>query len=228
MKKIMIPALMLALTGMIHMAHAQFSAGVRSGAALANVQTPDLIDRLMPDIKGMPVWQAGITGEYRLSDRFSILADLIYTEKGFRVRESMDVRVLNINVPIGIRVDTRFRFVDMPAMLKYSFGDGPLRWYMAAGPQVGYALNGRVKSRANLLLDLDILDVPIPLSTVGYNRMDIGAAVATGVEVPAGPGNFFIDARYNHSFSQSFDVPVVRMNIKNYSIGLGLGYKVVL
>jgi hypothetical protein len=163
-----------------------------------------------------------------VNEHFSVLSEINYQEKGFRIREQMDVNLLNIDIPLGVRVDTRVRYIDLPVMAKYAFGNGVVKAYVAAGPQVSYALNGRVKTRADFLVDFNVTNIPINFSTVNYQRYDLAGVVAAGVDFPTGNGKVFFDARYSQGLSDSFKLPVIDLNIKNHGFGFGIGYKMAL
>ncbi|MBK8506247.1 MAG: PorT family protein [Saprospiraceae bacterium] len=207
---------------------AQFSAGIRVGGNLNNVSLPSVIDLIAPNVQYLPGVNVGLTGEYAVNDQFSVLSEVNYQEKGFRIRERMDVNLLNINIPLGVRVDTKVRYLDLPVMAKYAFGNGVVKAYIAAGPQVSYALNGRIKTKADFLVDFNVTNIPINFSAVNYQRFDFAGVVAAGVDFPTGNGKIFFDARYSQGLSDSFKLPVIDLNIKNHGFGFGIGYKMAL
>lgn len=204
---------------------AQFYAGVRVGGNINNVSVPALLDVLISDFQYMPGVNVGLTGEYDFSNHFSLVSEVIYQEKGFRIRENMNFDLLNIDIPLGVRIDTRVRYIDVPVMAKYAFGNGAVRAYIAGGPQVSYAMNGRIKTRADLLFDFNVTNIPINFSAVNYRRFDVAGVVAAGVDIPAGNGKVFFDARYSHGLNDSFKLPVIDLNIRNHGFGFGIGYK---
>jgi hypothetical protein len=207
---------------------AQFLTGVRIGGNLNNVSLPSVVDLIAPNIQYLPGVNVGLTGEYLVNDHFSVLSEILYQEKGFRIREHMDIQLLKIDFPLGVRIDTRVRYVDLPVMAKYAFGNGIVKAYIAGGPQLSYALNGRVKTRADFLVDFNVTNIPINFSAVNYQRFDVAGVVAAGVDFPAGNGKMFIDARYSQGLSDSFKLPVIDLNIKNHGFGFGVGYKMAL
>ena len=210
------------------MVSAQFYAGARIGANVNNISTPTVVDLIAPDLQYLPGVSVGITGEYVFSDHFSVMSELNFNEKGFRIRENTDINLFKIDVPLGVRVDTRLRYLDVPVMAKYRFGNGSVKAFVAMGPQMGYALNGRIKTRANFLIDFNLTNTPINLSALNYQRFDLGGVVAAGLDFPAGNGKVFFDARYSQGLSDSFRLPVVDLDIKNHGFGFGIGYKMAL
>ena len=225
-KRLIIMTMMVAVA--TQFAIAQFYTGVRVGGTMGNISTPTIIDAVMPDFEYLPGIEAGVVSEYKISNQFSIQGEVNYREKGFRLREGMDINVFNIDLPLGVRVDTRLRYIDMPIMAKYAFGNGPVKAYVAAGPQMGYAMNGNIKTRANFLVDWNLTNTPINLDGLNHRRFEFGTVVGAGVEFETGAGHVFIDARYSQSLSDSFRVPLVDLNIKNHGFGFGVGYKVAI
>ncbi len=206
---------------------AQWYVGPRAGASISNITTPTLVDLIAPDIHYLPGFEWGVSSEYEIGEHFSVMAEAIYREKGFRIHESTDLKLFDINIPLGVRVDTRLRYIDVPVMAKYSFGAGPITGFVAAGPQVSYAVNGNIRTKANFLLDVNLTNLPIRFGS-NHPRFDVGGVAAAGLDFNTGRGKIFIDARYNHGFLDSFQVPVVEFDIRNHGFGFGVGYKVQL
>ncbi|MDH3649850.1 MAG: PorT family protein, partial [Saprospiraceae bacterium] len=203
-------------------------AGLRVGAGLGNVSTPVIIDLIAPDFQYIPGIELGVIGEYRVNDRIAIMGEVNFREKGFRMSENMEVGLFGIDVPLGVRVDTRLRYLDMPIQFKYNLGRGPVQAYVSAGPQLGYAMNGRVKTKANFLIDWNLTNTPINLDAINYRRFEAGATMGAGVEFANGPGKIFADVRYYQGFTDSFRLPIAQLDIKNHGFGFGVGYKISL
>lgn len=227
MKKrvIYVSAILMSLSTIVS---AQFYTGIRVGGNLNNVSLPSIVDLVAPNIQYLPGVNVGLTAEYAVNEHFSVISEANYQEKGFRILENMDVNLFKLDVPLGVRVDTRVRYVDVPLMAKYAFGKGGVKAYVAAGPQMSYALNGRIKTRADFLFDFNVTNIPINFSSVNYRRFDVAGVVAAGVDIPAGTGKIFFDVRYSQGLSDSFKLPVVDLNIKNHGFGFGVGYKMAL
>ena len=207
---------------------AQTEFGVRAGTSIGNVSTPDLIDLVVPDFQYLPGIEFGLVAETPIGKHLFLQSELNYRERGFRINEQTDLNLFNLDFPLGVRVDTRIRYLELPVMLKYKFGNGPVKGYVGAGPELGYALNGRVKTRANFLIDWDLTNTHINLDAIGYERFDVGLIASAGFEVKTNGGTFFTDARFHQGFNDSFSLPVVRTNIKNHGFGFGVGYRIAL
>jgi len=222
-KTIFYPA--MAILFAVQITQAQFTIGPRVGFSLSNVSTPDFIDILAPDFSYLPGLEFGVVGDLPISDRLSLQSEIIYREKGFRVSGQTSLDLFNIDFPLGVRVDTRLRYIDLPMQLKYALGSGPISGYLTGGAQIGYGLNGRIKTRANFLADWDLTNIPIKLGGKGYQRFEISAVLGAGLEFAAGDGKVFADIRYTQGLMDSFQVPVADLNIKNHGFSFGMGYK---
>ncbi len=224
MKKRIISIVVTILT-ISQIGFAQLYVGPRVGGSLSNVSTPSFIDLIAPDFQHLPAFEFGVAGEYAISDQMAITGDIIYREKGFRVTEDMDINVFDLDVPLGVRVDTRLRYLDVPVMFKYKFGQGQVGAYLAAGPQFGYALNGKIKTRADFLVDWNLTNTSINLDGLGHRRFDVGGVVGAGVEYATSQGKLFADVRYQQGFMDSFNVPLIELDVRNHGFGFGIGYK---
>ncbi len=228
-KKIFVVLSTLILVSTIFIdAVAQFYLGPRAGATLSNISTPSITDLLVKDIHYLPGFSAGITGEYFINSDFSVVSELNYTEKGFRIREETDINLFNIDFPLGVKIDTRLKYVDLPVMAKYSFGNEYMRAFVGIGPQVGFAVSGRLRAKADFLLDLNLVDREISLSGLDYERFEFSGVAMAGVEFPIEGGHLFVDARFTQSLSDALRPPVIDLNIKNHGFGFGIGYRKAL
>ncbi|WP_330747009.1 porin family protein [Chryseobacterium sp. CP-77] len=100
-----------------------------------------------------------------------------------------------------------FNYIEVPVLAKYAFG--PV--YVNAGPSVGFLMgkNNAVKA------------------VYGKTKsIDFGVQMGAGVAIPAGPGNFIVDARYNLGLTNISDVKGT--DIKNRGFAVSLGYSIFL
>jgi hypothetical protein len=160
----------------------------------------------------------------QLHPNFALQPELGWAAKGTMIDEQFDVNLFEVPVPLGVKAITKFNYLEMPLLAKAKFG----HFYLLAGPSFGYALNGHVQTRADLLLaEVDLLNTAIDLDEIGYQRWEVGGVAGAGVTLPVfGAGQFFLDARFSHAFTQSYDIPVVHDKVMNRSIGLNAGFLV--
>jgi len=222
MRKILI-ATILTISSIVAL-QAQFSMGLRGGATFGSVQAADVVDMVTPNFKLVPGFEIGVSGKYEISDRFSVLGEANYSQKGFRVAETMEMGFLG-NLPLGISVNTRVGYINVPIMARYDLGTGPLHAYVAVGPEFGYATHGHIKARADALFDLTVIDRRVNLSSINYERFDVGAVAAVGAEYDTPFGEVFVDARFHQGFKDLINLPVVDLKVRSFGIGLGAGVR---
>lgn len=207
-------------------AQAQVSLGLRGGYQMSNINVTDGLDALAPDFKTIDAFSIGVVMEVPLGYGFHFQPELAYSRKGFSLQESTALDLFNIPVPVGVEAISRFDYLEAPLLMKYKFGDGRVNAYLAAGPTFGYALDGQLITRANALIDIKLLDTDIDLNAINYERFEVGAALGGGVSFYTPFGQLFVDARYNHGFTQVYDIPVVDEKARNQNFGINVGFLV--
>jgi Outer membrane protein beta-barrel domain len=211
-------------------AFAQTSIGIKGGLNYTNISQPDIINAINIDFKSITGASFGLVAEIGLGDHFAIQPELGYSQKGFKIEEGLDLELFNIPVPLGAKVVTRFNYIEAPVLAKAKFGNEKVQGYLAAGPQFAYATGGRFKTQANVLsFDIPISNTKLDLDALGFERFDIGMALAAGVQVnTVGGGAFFADLRYNKGFNDVYDIPVVEVKLENSGFGFNVGYLIPL
>jgi len=202
------------------------STGFKGVWNFSNVKTPDIIANtdVIPTFKTIQTTGFGFVAEAAFSPRFALQSELNFVTKGFKIREQADLQLFEVPLPVGVTAVSKFRYVEVPLLAKVNLGTGPVRAYLLAGPTFGYATSGKLETRANFLIELDLYNTPIDLDQVGYKRWETGATAGGGLAFETGRGEIFLDARYTHGFTEVYDIPVVHERVQNRSFGLQAGY----
>lgn len=225
MKRIIILSLLVSGAMLSTQTFSQAEFGVHAGITFSDVSVDGLnlgIGLFEPEMIASPM--AGVYAEFPLGNGFYVNTELNYTQKGFKVQESMDLDVFGLAIPIGAEVITRFNYLDLPLMLKYKFGQGAVQGYVKAGPSVGYAMSGSVTTRINSIIDIKVAEIDINPQGNLYNDWEIGGVVGAGVEIPTSSGKFFADVSYSHGFTDILNEPVIDLRVRNRAVGVGIGY----
>ena len=203
---------------------AQNFLGIRSSLAFQNVSAPSLNGQL--SFNTISTYTIGAVGEFNLSPNFSVQPELNYAEKGFKVNANAGgISVFGSTINLGGSAVTSFKYVDMPVLLKYKFGDeGGMRWYVTAGPTFGYATSGSLDTYADVIIKVKLTSTPIDFTANGFNQFELGGAVGGGFEIPVGDNKFFADVRYTHGFSDVYTVPTIGVAVRNTGLAIGVGY----
>ncbi len=225
-KKILTTAL-LALTALV--ATAQTSIGFRVGANLAKVPQPDVISSFTPDFKNITATSVAAVAEIGINDNFAFQPELAYTQKGFAIKEGFDLNLFDIPLPLGVKAVTKVNYLEAPLLAKAKFGNEKVNAYITAGPTLGYAMGGRFITKAQILVDIKLIDQKLDLDRLGYERFEVGGSIGAGLNFNTKTsGSFFIDARYTKGFTNVYDVPIVDLKLKNQSFGVNVGYMIPL
>ena len=219
-----IAALLLSAT----YSYAQISVGAKAGVYTSSIDVTDAVDGLTQNVEGLTTATLGIVTEIGISENFAFQPELLYTTKGFKISEGLNINLGGFPIPAGVTASTKINYLEVPLLAKYKFGNEALRFNVTAGPVVSYAANAHLDTRANLLLDLNPIKTNIDLDALNYERLEISASIGVGMEYETDNGAFFADARYVHGFSDLYNAPVVDLNLKNRGVGVTVGYKVNL
>jgi hypothetical protein len=221
-KKLKLIVFLLAATISIQ---AQIAVGIKSGVNLADTRVDGLFDNNLPEQTMYPGFTVGVIAEIPLMNGFAFRPELNFVQKGFVTDISItDFELLGIDIPLGARAKTRFNYVDMPLLLKYSTGSDLAKLYFIAGPTLGYTLNAHVRPVANLFIDINLPRVNIPLDNDIYQRWEVAATMGIGGEFKAGQGKIFGDARYNLGLTNMLQDPIIDFRAKNQGIAITAGY----
>lgn len=95
-------------------------------------------------------FHAGLTGELKLADRFSIQPELLYSTQGGEVSRTIDA----INFFAVTQVKSSY--LNLPVMGKFYITDN---FTVEAGPQIGFLMGSKANIRT--FVKTSILDIPI-------------------------------------------------------------------
>ena len=188
MKKVMITLTLAAFT---MMAQAQFSVGVRAGFNLTNMTEKYEGGLFQPDLKFIPGFQAGIVGEFAIGNAFAIQPGLLFATQGARM--SMKEELFGETIEMNASVNLNYLQMPINAQLKLDLGSAII--LLQAGPYLGYALSGKVKTEATFLGETEKEEDKIEFgSDEGKMRaFDFGVGFGAGVQF----GNFQVGLGYN-------------------------------
>ncbi|WP_128545655.1 porin family protein [Larkinella soli] len=208
----------------VQTATAQVQVGFRAGANWGAVSKPDLIDTFSPEFKPSPGPTGAVFLEFPVSDRVSIRPEIAYIRKGFVINEGFDFSLGSWEIPLGARVAYQTNYVELPVLAKINLNDGPVQVYLMAGAAAGYAVDGRIRTRASALFRTRPIDIPMSMDGFGFNRWDFSGIGGLGLSAEAGVGKFFVEARYEHGFSRQYDLPMLQLPIRNRGLSASIGY----
>lgn len=202
--------------------HAQFSYGFKGGWTFQNVTAPNGAIDALP-LKTNRTFTLGGVAEYGLTDQFALQGEVNFVRKGFVIKEGLDLDILNIDLPLGVKATTNIKYVDVPLLAKYKFGTGKAKGYVVAGPTFGYARSGNFTTSAQVLIEVNLVNTPLDFDALNINRWEVGGAVGLGGAIDLGGSQLFADARFTHSFTKLDKLPVVDVDLLHRGVALTAG-----
>jgi hypothetical protein len=193
-KTIMIVALMLFTLSATSFSQVKF--GLKAGVNVANLTMDMGGVSLSPDSKVGAV--AGAFVNVRLTDKFGIQPELLYSMKGSKFSDS----------DFGEAI-TKLNYLSVPVMAKYYFGGFNLQ----AGPMFDFLLSAK-----------DEYDGEEEDTKDEVKGMDLGLGLGLGYELPLG---ISFDARYMMGLTDINDVSEmesVEIKNKGFQITVGLAF----
>ncbi|MFN0034999.1 MAG: porin family protein [Saprospiraceae bacterium] len=203
--------------------HAQIA--VKAGVNFASISESATIEEYESlENKSVAGFQAGLSFDLGLSDFFTIQPELLYIQKGGKATYA-------INEDNKIVSRLYYNYVEVPVLAKLKFfnesGSGV---YVLAGPFVGLALSGKVKTTTTLLgnttTDEDKFEFDNSEEGDRQRRTDWGMSFGGGVKF----GHVFLDARYNLGINNLLDSNADNQDDekpyrRTRGIGVTLGYE---
>jgi Outer membrane protein beta-barrel domain len=186
-------AFLLALAAASASAQSPFRYGVRAGINLSAF-TGSLADVIEPEHRVAA--NVAFVYEYDFVPRLSLHTGLGYSGKGgVSHSEGTDPE----GNPTGTSKDTwSFEYLEVPLLLRGRMpAFGASHVFLELGPMLDFRLSGKFGT--------DAPGVPDQSLTTRMNAFDLGFGAGAGLELPAGPGRFGIEARYTRGFDDLYD-----------------------
>lgn len=219
---------MISLMAVLNVVKAQPALGVKAGVLFSNIQVKGVMDALIPEQAFYTGYESGVYYDLPINANWSFLPGIFYQEKGFHLKEGWNMNVLQIPIDVELKAITKIGFAQAPLLLKYRFNQGPVNFYVAAGPAVSYATNARLETKASLIFDFNISETKINLNNNNYNRWGLSGVGVAGVEIPAGQGKVVLEGQYQQMISDFIRDPIIDVHVRNYGLGLNIGYQIPL
>ncbi len=204
----------------------QITVGAKTGLYVSNASVDGLINGLLPDTKTMVGSSNGLILDIPMGSGFSFAPELLYTQKGFAIREGTSVNVFGIDIPLGASIENRINYIETPLLMKYGIPvNDKLGLHLAGGPSIGFATSASTTTSATVLFDIELNTTDLDLGNDRYNRTDLAGVIGAGASYKVGTnGLLFADARYQHSFNDLIQDTFIDVQIKNRGMGITAGY----
>jgi hypothetical protein len=190
--------------------------GLRINGHFANFSLPKSVETDFSQFGGLKNLTAigfAIPVEIGISDMFSVQAELMYLQKGFKIST-------NILGLATIDADQKVNYLEIPLLAKLNLlADAPLNISILVGPSFGYAMSGKTFSNTSIsggvsqssTEDVDFTD---------YNRFEIGAHAGINLGFKVGSGKIVLDGRNLLGFTK-LNKTAVEISVPTGGTGTG-------
>ncbi len=205
--------------------NSQAQIAIKAGVNIASISESARLEQY-ESLKNNSVtgFQAGLAFDLGLSEFFTIQPEVLYIQKGGK-----STYQLNEDNKIVSRL--YYNYVEVPVLAKLKFfSESGKGLYILAGPFVGLALSGKVKTTTTLLGDTtteeDKFEFDNDDKGERQRRTDWGVSFGGGLKF----GHVFLDARYNLGVNNLLDNDADNQNDdkpyrRTRGIGVTLGYE---
>lgn len=202
----------------------QVSLGLKTGMSISDAQAELYIDAINNAPKSYTSFLVGATAEIPINSNFSFQPELHYIKRGFNINEGTFFNLAGLDIPIGAKATTSINYIETPLLGKLKTGNKSTKVYGIIGPSVGYATSAKIQPKVTLLLDFNLPEININLDDDIYNRTELSGVIGAGVEHNIQSGKLFVDTRYNHSFTNIINNPIVDISVRNSGFQFTAGY----
>jgi Outer membrane protein beta-barrel domain len=154
-------------------------------------------------------YQAGAILSYRQNKLFTLQMEFIYISKGYEVRNTTITDdqgntgqgdfgiILNyLELPVAGKITARLT----PKYVLFFMGGGFL----------GYSVDSKARYLRGIPVDFDLSNA---------NKVDAGALAGIGLDIKAGSGIFFLESRFESSFTHAIKNKSQKIQLLSFSAG---------
>jgi hypothetical protein len=154
-------------------------------------------------------YQAGAILSYRQNKLFTLQMELLYISKGYEV---INARISdNEGNPLSMDYNAILNYLEMPIEGKITL---PLTEkyipFLLLGGFLGYSTDSRFQLAHGIPF---VFDIPTA------NKVDAGALAGIGLDIKAGSGMFFLESRFESSFTPAIKNENQKIQLLSFSAG---------
>jgi hypothetical protein len=218
--------IMLSLLGTATLSGQRLSLGAHAGAGISYSSNLYAAKDLsgVDDISRYPDVMAtgGFIMNYRFNKWLGLRADLLFQQKGERYEFDM----MQYDGPKHYELEIYVNFITLPVLVQASHSFGKFILTGGTGLFIAYSLNGKL-----LMIKPEKTEVNIEFGKDQFTRFDIGLSFDLGFGYSLGPGNLFMDLRYDLGLLDVYhlsDKPEDYKPAYTRNAGITLGYLIPL
>jgi Outer membrane protein beta-barrel domain len=170
--------------------------GIRGGYNLATGQDlQKALDENSPGstakVADLAGYMGGIVLNIGVSKAFSIQPEVLYSQQGAQINDGADYFKAKID------------FVNVPLLLKLAFGSPKVKFFINAGPYVGYKLSQKQETSVGGIKSSSTVDFVTDYDSDGMkdNRIDFGGIGGAGLQFNLGGPLLVLEGRYQYGMA---------------------------
>jgi hypothetical protein len=164
----------------------------------------------------------GVIMNYKFGKLIGLQTELLFQQKGEVYKENVE----NNGTSELYKAKIFFNYLTLPILIQASHSFGKFNLFGGLGPYVGYALNGKI-----IAIKPDKDEIKLEFGKDKFRRIDVGLSIDLGCGYKLGPGNCFLDLRYDLGFmdiQQIADKPDGYKTKSTRNFGIAFGYLIPL
>lgn len=219
-------AILILTTGIF--ANAQISIGARGGASLAKTTgNGGFVENFTGNLNYIVSGNGGVFLQIPIAGGLSFRPELAFKQSGAGISSNDLLDLVGVNIPLGGSIKQRLTYIQAPLLLQYDFGyqDSPVKPYIVVGPTFNYLADGKIVSRADLIL-FRTQPNRTNIGLGGFNRFEVGGAGGVGLSFAVGKAKVFVEGRYERGFTRVYDTPIVQVPVHNQSFSALAGFSI--
>ena len=213
----------------VNFLHAQVYVGATVGYLDADTHVSSGIsENILPDINSVGSATLGLTAEVGLDDKLSLVSGLHMRQRGFNIHAETGFDAFGINVPVGVKIENRLKYIEIPLHLKYSIGNEKYTAFVSAGPSISYGTSGTLKAFATTFIDIELTNMDIDFSDPMYKRTSVNGDITLGGEMAYGMGKVQAGISYGRSFGKFLSDNMLNADLMHSGVSFNIGYSIAL
>ncbi|MDR6967937.1 opacity protein-like surface antigen [Flavobacterium arsenatis] len=200
MKKIILSVFTVLTFGLVNAQEINY--GAKAGLNIATI-----VGDVEEDLESKVGFHLGGFVEFKISEKFSIQPELLYSQQGTKLEYTESDGFENYT----IKATAKYDYLNIPVMAKYYVANG---FNLQAGPQIGFLVGAKDKVEVeSIALEVDAKD--------NLNKLDFGLNFGAGYDFT---NKIFAEVRYNLGLSE-LGKDEEGLEGKNSVFQISLGFK---
>ena len=217
MKKFFVLVFVSLLAFFVSPISAQVKLGLQAGINLADVSIEDLPTGWETSIR--TAFMVGGIFNYSFSPILSLQAEPAYIQKGAVVDATETEAGMTITYEATYSAD----YIDIPVLLKASFGNEEVKPFVLAGASVAFLLGDVTVTVDKATAGGQDVTNQIPEQTLKGKSTDFILNFGGGVMIPVGQVDIFVEGQYNLGLTDVNDDPDFESEVKTRGIQIKAG-----